>query len=122
MLSPGLHDFSAPAGVPPNEFAYRGPWRIDLESATAAGGSLELNFGARRVFLVLGSPMHSRRVKVLLDGKPISAGAAGSDVHGGVVSVDSQRLYNLVDLPRVGQHVLRLEPEAGVTGYAFTFG
>jgi cytochrome c biogenesis protein CcdA/thiol-disulfide isomerase/thioredoxin len=27
-LSPGLHDFSVPAEVPENEFAYRGPWRI----------------------------------------------------------------------------------------------
>jgi cytochrome c biogenesis protein CcdA/thiol-disulfide isomerase/thioredoxin len=122
MLSPGLHDFTAPARVPPNEFAFRGPWRIERESATAAGGSLELNFGARRVYLVLGSPGRARRVKVLLDGKPIAVGAAGADVHGGVVTVDSQRLYDLVDLPRVGHHVLRLEPEAGVMGYAFTFG
>jgi cytochrome c biogenesis protein CcdA/thiol-disulfide isomerase/thioredoxin len=122
MLSPGLHDFSAPPRVPDNEFAYRGRWWIGLDSATAAGGSLDLNFGARRVYLVLGSPTHARRVRVLLDGEPIAAAAAGSDVHGGVVTVDSQRLYDLVDLPRVGHHVLSLEPEAGVTGYAFTFG
>jgi cytochrome c biogenesis protein CcdA/thiol-disulfide isomerase/thioredoxin len=122
MLSPGPHDFSAPAGLPQNEFAYHGRWRISLDSATAEGGSLNLNFGARRVYLVLGSPGHDRRVKVLLDGRPIAAGAAGSDVHRGAVEVDSQRLYNLVDLPRVGHHVLELRPEAGVTGYAFTFG
>jgi len=122
MLSPGLHDFSAPPRVPPNEFAFRGPWRIGFHSATAAGGSLELNFGARHVYLVLGSPTHPRRVKVLLDGKPIAPSVAGADVHGGVVTVGSQRLYELVDLPRVGHHVLRLEPEAGVMGYAFTFG
>lgn len=122
MLSPGLHDFSAPPRVPPNEFAFRGPWRIEFHSATAAGGSLELDFGARHVYLVLGSPGRSRRVKVLLDGRPIAPGVAGVDVRGGVVTVDSQRLYELVDLPRVGHHVLRLEPEAGVMGYAFTFG
>jgi len=122
-LSPGLHDFSAPPQLPANEFAYRGPWRIEFHSATAAGGSLELNFGARRVYLVLGTADgQPRRVKVLLDGRPIGAGAAGSDVHGGAVTVRSQRLYDLVDLPRVGHHVLRLEPEAGVMGYAFTFG
>jgi thiol-disulfide isomerase/thioredoxin len=122
QLSPGLHDFKAPARVPLNEFALRGPWREEFHSATAAGGSLELNFGARRVYLVLGTvDGRPRRVRVLLDGKPIGA-AAGADVHGSVVTVDSQRLYNLVDLPRVGHHVLRLEPEAGVTGYAFTFG
>jgi cytochrome c biogenesis protein CcdA/thiol-disulfide isomerase/thioredoxin len=122
MLSPGWHDFHAPPRVLPNEFAFRGPWRIELHSATAAGGSLELNFGARHVYLVLGSLGHPRRMRVLLDGRPISPGDAGSDVQGGVVTVDRQRLYELVDLPRVGHHVLRLEPETGVMGYAFTFG
>jgi cytochrome c biogenesis protein CcdA/thiol-disulfide isomerase/thioredoxin len=123
MLSPGLHDFSAPEALPPNEFAYRGRWRISLDSATAAGGSsLDLDFGARRVYLVLGSPGHSRRVRMQLDGRPIAPADAGSDVHGAAVTVTGQRLYDLVDLPRVGRHVLTLEPEAGVEGYAFTFG
>ncbi len=122
-LSPGLHDFSAPARVPANEFAFRGRWRIALKSATAAGDSrLDFNFGARRVYLVMGSPGHDRRVRVRLDGNPIAAADAGSDVRGGVVTVGSQRLYDLVDLPRVEDHVLELEPEAGVRGYAFTFG
>jgi cytochrome c biogenesis protein CcdA/thiol-disulfide isomerase/thioredoxin len=123
MLSPGSHDFTAPKSLPANEFAYHGKWRIALDSATAGpGASLDLNFGARRVYLVLGSPGHDRKVRVLLDGQPISAADAGSDVHGGAVTVSGQRLYNLVNLPKVGQHVLTLEPEAGVEGYAFTFG
>jgi cytochrome c biogenesis protein CcdA/thiol-disulfide isomerase/thioredoxin len=122
MLSPGTHDFAKPPAPGPNEFAYSGKWRITLDSATAKGGSLHLNFGARRVYLVLGSPGKPRRVKVLLDGEPIPPSLAGSDVHDGAVEVDSQRLYNLVDMPVVGHHVLTLEPEAGVTGYAFTFG
>ncbi len=121
-LSPGTHDFAKPGAPGPNEFAYRGRWRITLDSATAKGGSLDLNFGARRVYLVLGSPGRSRQVKVLLDGKPIPSALAGTDVEGDSVEVDSQRLYELVDMPSVGHHVLTLEPEAGVTGYAFTFG
>jgi hypothetical protein len=52
----------------------------------------------------------------------MGAGAAGPDVRDGAVTVDSQRLYNLVDLPRVGEHLLEIVPESGVTGYAFTFG
>jgi len=121
-LSPGLHDFTAPADVPPNEFAYRGPWRIGFHAATAVGGSLDLDFGARRVYLVLGTADgRPRQVKVSLDGEPIGDGA-GADVHGGTVTVRSQRLYELVDLPAAGEHLLRLEPEAGVMGYAFTFG
>jgi hypothetical protein len=61
-------------------------------------------------------------MKVKLDGRPISSADAGSDVHNGVVEVGSQRLYDLVNLPKVEHHVLELEPEAGVAGYAFTFG
>ncbi|HUC07869.1 MAG TPA: cytochrome c biogenesis protein DipZ [Solirubrobacterales bacterium] len=121
-LSPGSHDFAKPPAPGPSEFAYEGRWRITLDSATSKGGSLALNFGARRVYLVLGSPGRSRSVRVLLDGQPIPAGLAGADVHDGVVEVKAQRLYNLVDLPKVGDHLLQLEPEAGVSGYAFTFG
>jgi cytochrome c biogenesis protein CcdA/thiol-disulfide isomerase/thioredoxin len=123
MLSPGFHDFTAPKSLPADEFAYHGRWSIALDSATAAAGaSLDLNFGARRVYMVLGSPGRNRKMEVRLDGQPISRADAGSDVHGGAVTVTGQRLYNLVDLPRVGHHVLTLEPEAGVEGYAFTFG
>jgi cytochrome c biogenesis protein CcdA/thiol-disulfide isomerase/thioredoxin len=122
MLSPGSHDFGQVPRPGPNEFAYRGKWRIALESATAEAGSLDLNFGARRVYLVLGSPGKTRGVRVLLDGKPIPSAVAGADVRGGTVDVTAQRLYSLVDLPSVGHHLLTLEPEAGVMGYAFTFG
>jgi len=122
MLSPGSHDFGDPSSPPLNEFAYRGRWKIALQSATAKGGSLDLDFGARRVYLVLGSPGRTRHMRVLLDGRPIPDSIAGSDVHGGTVDITAQRLYNLVDLHKVGHHVLRLEPEAGVSGYAFTFG
>ncbi len=123
MLSPGSHDFGTPPKPGANEFAYHGNWKIALDSASAGrAASLDLNFGARRVYLVLGSPGHSRRVRVLLDGKSIPSRLAGSDVHEGAVTVSAQRLYNLVELPRVGHHVLTLEPEAGVMGYAFTFG
>jgi hypothetical protein len=61
-------------------------------------------------------------VRVLLDGKPIPARLAGEDVKDGVVTVDEQRLYDLVDLPKVERRRLRLVPESGVEGYAFTFG
>jgi cytochrome c biogenesis protein CcdA/thiol-disulfide isomerase/thioredoxin len=123
MLSPGRHDFGTAPAPGPNEFAYGGRWGVTLESATAGGGaSLRLDFGARRVYIVLGSPSRDRRVRVLLDGRPIPARLAGSDVHGGSVDVTAQRLYEVVDLPAVGHHLLTLEPEAGVMAYSFTFG
>jgi hypothetical protein len=61
-------------------------------------------------------------MRVLLDGRPIPDDLAGSDVHAGTVDVSAQRLYEVVDLPKVERHVLRLVPERGVTGYSFTFG
>jgi cytochrome c biogenesis protein CcdA/thiol-disulfide isomerase/thioredoxin len=123
ILSPGTHAFHGAPSPGPSEFAYGGHWRITLESATAKeGASLDLNFGARRVYVVLGSPGGPRRVRVLLDGKPIPQRLAGSDVHRGSLEVNAQRLYEVVDLPAVGHHVLTLEPEAGVMAYSFTFG
>jgi len=93
------------------------------EGATAAGGSsLKLDFHARRVFLVLGSPAGPRRVRVLLDGRPIPDRLAGADVDAAALTVDRQRLYSLVDLSAAGRHELTLRVSRGVSGYAFTFG
>ncbi len=109
--------------LPPNALAYQNRWRVTAESATALRGSrLDLNFGARRVFLVLGSDDGPRRLGVRLDGKPIPDRLAGPDVTDGVATIGPQRLYRLVELPEAGRHVLTLEPEEGISGYAFTFG
>src|SRR4051794_21226809 len=98
--------------LPLNGFAYRGVWKIGPESATAGSGArLYSRFRARRVYLVLGSPRKARRVRVMLDGEPMRT-----------VVVRRQKLYTLVDLPRTGSHDLELRPDAGVKGYAFTFG
>ena len=38
------------------------------------------------------------------------------------VTVRRQRLYELVSLPRAGEHRLNLRFAPGIAGYAFTFG
>ena len=38
------------------------------------------------------------------------------------MSVERQRLYELVNLPRAERHRLTLNLDEGVSGYAFTFG
>ena len=122
-ILPGGQDFGAAPDPAQDGLAYGGVWEIGREHATAGlGAALQLRFGARRVFLVLGSPGAPRRMRVLLDGRPIPDALAGRDVHGGVATIGMQRLYDLVNLPRVGRHLLRLEPEQGIEGYAFTFG
>jgi cytochrome c biogenesis protein CcdA/thiol-disulfide isomerase/thioredoxin len=124
-LREGSSRYALPRGndVPPDHLAYAGTWDLSAEKATAGpDAQLELNFGARRVYLVLGSPAEARQVHVYLDGKPIPDGIAGPDVHDGVLTVQGQRLYSLVNLPRVGRHLLTLRFDPGVSGYAFTFG
>jgi cytochrome c biogenesis protein CcdA/thiol-disulfide isomerase/thioredoxin len=123
-ITPGTRDFEQPAELPPDHLGYGGRWRVGEEAATGvAGARLELDFGARRVYLVLGSRGGvPRAVKVLLDGRPISTRVAGRDVFNAVVRVQRQQLYELVDLPRAERHRLTLDFAPGVSGYAFTFG
>ena len=119
-----MHDFGASSQPPaPDQLRYGGAWRITSSSATAlTSARLQLNFSARRVFLVMGSPVGDRGVRLLLDGKPIPQRLAGSDVHASLVRVSFERLYRLLELPRVARHVLSVEPNPGVSAYAFTFG
>ena len=123
-LHTGLRDYPT-AGAPPapEHLRYEGGWRVGAESAQAAAGArLQLNFLARRVFLVAGSAAGARSVRVLLDGRPVTLAAAGADVHGGRASVGFQRLYRLVELPKVERHVLTVQAPPGVSVYSFTFG
>ncbi len=124
-LEPGTRSYRLPDDeLPPDSLGYEGTWRVTGDSATAVRGSrLRLEFGARRVFLVLGSSGGMpRRVKVELDGRRLPARLAGDDVSAGGAVVRRQRLYRLVDLPRAGRHSLTLDLPPGVSGYAFTFG
>jgi cytochrome c biogenesis protein CcdA/thiol-disulfide isomerase/thioredoxin len=121
----GTHDYGAPPnGLGLNQFAYGGVWNEQGEFGTALGNSsLNLDFQAQRVYVVLSPPRgHSALVKVELDGKPIPADAAGADVHNGVIDVDRQRLYNVVNLASAGGGYLRLTMQNGIGAYSFTFG
>jgi cytochrome c biogenesis protein CcdA/thiol-disulfide isomerase/thioredoxin len=122
----GLHDYGAghPGPLEVNDFAFSGTWRTAAQPVTAvANAGIEVEFEAKHVYLVLSSTGNvPRTVQVLLDGRPISAADAGSDVHDGVVTVKGERLYTLVSLPHDERHRLSLRFAPGVTGYAFTFG
>lgn len=105
--------YSAPAILRANTVAFSGEWNVAEEYASpSAGASLSLNFDAKEVYLVMRPKDESARVRVLLDG------AFQSEV-----TVDGDRLYELVSIPSAGRHTLQLEsPDANVELYAFTFG
>jgi thiol-disulfide isomerase/thioredoxin len=112
---PGRHRYDArPGEVPQDHFTLDGEWTIDAERASAGRRArIRATVSARRVFLVMSSQGdRARHVRVYVDGRPHRT-----------VTVRGQRLYELVDLPRMRTGIaveLRLPP--GVSGYAFTFG
>ena len=95
--------------------------RVAPSRAPARGSTCD--FGARRVFLVLGSPGRPRRVRVLLDGRPLPDALAGPDVRDGVAprprpaALPAGRLR-----ARAARTASRSLLDPGVRGYAFTFG
>lgn len=109
-----------------NSFSLGGNWTISSENAVAGENAvLVYNFTADKVFLVLRPPTTGKgTIKVLLDGKVVTSENAGADVQSGIVTVDTDRLYNLIDLKnKPGQHVLRLEFNTqSISAFAFTFG
>jgi cytochrome c biogenesis protein CcdA/thiol-disulfide isomerase/thioredoxin len=124
-LKTGVHSYPGIASPGLNTFALRGTWRETQQYAAplSSGAAIQAGFQAAHVYLVMTSAgAVPRRVRVLLDGHPISGPDAGSDVRGGFVTVEGQRLYSLVSLPSAQQHALTLEVPPGVSAYDFTFG
>ena len=126
-LAPGQRSFIFPKDIQLNSFSLSGVWNIRGENAVAGkDAQLQYHFYADKVYLVLHPANNSshQRIKVLLDGKIIDSSEVGSDVQNGVVTLDSDRLYNLVDLHgKAGAHKLLLQFETpGIEAYAFTFG
>ena len=122
----GRHTYPAAAGkLPLSTFALSGTWITDKEHAVAGPGArLTSQVQGKDVYLVMSPPSPSQggTVTVLLDGAPISAAKSGADVHGGRVTVASQRLYHLVHAGSAERHRLELRFGSGVSAFAFTFG
>jgi thiol-disulfide isomerase/thioredoxin len=117
--------FEFPSTLLLNRWALQGDWRVDSQIVTVqkAGAALRLNFFARKVFWVAGTkdgkPVH---VRVLLNSKPIGK-VAGADVKDGVLTVDGERLYEVIDQGSAGNGVLELQTDdPGLQAYSFTFG
>ena len=101
--------YAFPARLADNELAFGGRWRVEDERAVAGRDArLRLDYRARDVFLVLTG---RGEVRVLVDGEPER-----------VVRVGADRLYQLVERPKLGDHLLELRVTPGVAAYAFTFG
>lgn len=122
----GKQSFTIPSDIGRHAFAYAGDWTIESERALAQNDArLELHFEGGKVFLVMAPPDPGVLgiVHVFLDGAPVGTDFSGKDVSNGVVAVDADRLYELLDFgAHPGDHRLELRFETpGTAVYAFTF-
>jgi len=120
----GSQTFSLSKNIPINSFSFGGEWMVDDEYSKAGENAvLEYNFFASKVFLVMKpTSLEAREVKVFLNGKLVDVLSKGEDVENGIIIVDKDRLYNLIELKNTGKHLLRLEFTPGIEVFAFTFG
>ena len=120
-----VQNYSLPQSLPADHWALQGQWKIESERivAASAAASLQLNFTAKKVFLVLGTPSdHPVKITLHLNGQPIG-NATGKDAPNGTLTVNSQTLYELVDQDSAQSGVLDITADApGLEAYAFTFG
>jgi cytochrome c biogenesis protein CcdA/thiol-disulfide isomerase/thioredoxin len=125
-LRPGTSFYPGVTNPQVNEFGLHGTWTVTGESSTpvSSGAYIIGRFQAAHVYLVLTSAGNlPRTVKVLLDGKPITAREAGADVRpGGLVTVRGQRLYSLVSAHADVTGTIKLLVPPKVSAYDFTFG
>lgn len=119
----GVQKFALSKNISQNTFSFGGTWEITEESAVAKENAvLVYNFNASKVFLVMNPGESSGKIKVSLDGKLVDQKFAGKDVKNGFTLVDSDRLYELIDLRgSSGNHLLQLEFTEGISTFAFTF-
>lgn len=124
----GQQAFTLSENPQDNSFSLGGEWNITNENAISGkNATLTYHFTAGKVNLVLrpGSSKQGK-MRVFIDGKVVDSTNAGHDVDAkdGIVTIDSDRLYNIVDLQeKVENHVLKLEFQIrGIEAFAFTFG
>ena len=124
--SNGTFSLKSHRSVPANRFDFGGTWTITNEYAQASAGStITESFSANHVYMILKphAPGASDRVLVSLDGKPLSGATAGADVKNGVITVDSDRLYDIYSSSQYAQGVLGFTfQDAGTQAFTFTFG
>jgi cytochrome c biogenesis protein CcdA/thiol-disulfide isomerase/thioredoxin len=121
----GTHTYKAQTGLLAlGEFAYGGTWTIGPQQALAgANATITANVQGKNVYIVLSPPAHGDgHVGVLINGQPPNATDAGTDVHNGYITVNAQRLYNIVAEPRDDDETIRLTFSPGMSAYSFTFG
>jgi thiol-disulfide isomerase/thioredoxin len=106
----GSATFAYPATLAPDSFALKGPWSLDYQGATAAGGqsALTLNYHAKDVYLVVGG---TGTVTVTHDGRSSSVPIDGPPTTHRIVADD-----------HVASGTVEVSPTRGLQLFSFTYG
>ncbi len=103
----------------------KGDWLVNPQNITSKNNesSLELNFIASRVYLVMDSKT-AQSVAVFLDDAPLPSKYYTADMDDkGHILVHEPRKYDVLNLKEdYGRHKVSLITPEGVSAYAFTFG
>jgi thiol-disulfide isomerase/thioredoxin len=121
----GNQMLTEPTTIAPSVLYLAGKWQFEPEYATneEAGATIVYRYQAKNVYFVAAGPSGGVRVRVLRDGVPIGQ-FAGKDVDAdGYVTIEANRLYELVAEPDAAEHTLELIIEKpGLQAFTFTFG
>jgi cytochrome c biogenesis protein CcdA/thiol-disulfide isomerase/thioredoxin len=125
---PGIQNLTIPSKFNLNELNLGGTWNFVSEYAenTTASAKILYRYNAKAVYLV-SSATKEVKIKVLLDGKPLSQKNAGTDVKfengESYMIIKEERLYSIIQDQRASEHTLELQIEGqGLKAYTFTFG
>ncbi len=129
-----ISDYSFEGSTRENFFYATGRWASTaeyFEAVESGPHTLRLKFEAAAVNLVMASPHKpSSEVVILQDGKPLTREQATRDTkfrtgangkEESYLTIDSARMYFLVDNHSFGEHELELRCSEGVAAFAFTF-
>lgn len=115
MKNDAVQDYTTPKSIPFNHWALSGAWTVGAENITSdmPDASLQYNFTAGKVFLVLGTK----------GGKPITVDIKLNGNIYKTLTVDHQTLYELVSQDKVKNGLVEIIAKTrGLEAYAFTFG
>lgn len=122
----GEQNFERPKTISLNKFSFVGNWIVQDEySQSGKDASLIYNFIGEHLYLVLkkGQAVDGE-IEVFIDGKVITPEQSGLDVKNGVMTVSTDKLYDIVNMKgNTKNHLLELRFKTpGVQAFAFTFG
>ena len=123
---PGRFTIPEQKSVPLDQFALGGKWLVQPDFIEASKGStLAEHFDASKVYLILNPKAGVKsQVRVSYNGKPLIGSLAGSDVVNGIITVDSDRLFNIFNSGATNSDgTLQFTfLNDGIQAFTFTFG